>query len=171
MILIHIIDVIGYSGSGKTTFITTIIKSLKAKFNYNIAVIKNVKHHSIDEEGKDSYYFTKAGATYSVIRNVNNETAVFMECKDSKLNDILEWLKNGPTKINIIITEGFRNLGNPTVLCISNFDDIEEQLTTNVRMITGVICSKDLSRKSISNLPILNIEKQFQEFTKLFNIN
>jgi molybdopterin-guanine dinucleotide biosynthesis protein MobB len=171
VILIYIIDVIGYSGSGKTTFITNIIKLLKSNFNYNIAVIKNVKHHPIDEEGKDSYHFTKAGATYSVIRNINNETAVFMKCKDSKLNDILEWLKNGPIKLNIIITEGFRNLGNPTVLCISSFDDIEEQLTANVRMITGLICSKDLTRKSIFNLPILSIEKQFEEFAKLFNIN
>ena len=45
---------IGYSGSGKTSFIVNAIKLLKINFSYSVVVIKNVKHHSIDKKGKDS---------------------------------------------------------------------------------------------------------------------
>ncbi len=171
MILIQIIDVIGYSGSGKTNFITSAIKLLKKNLHYNVAVIKNVKHHPVDKKGKDSYKFTKAGASYSVIHNINNETAIFIENKDQNFEELLKWMKTGPYKIKVIFTEGFRNLNNPAVLCISKLNEIDEQLTENVKMISGVICLRDLSEKEVSNLQIIDIEKDFAKFLKIFTLN
>ncbi|MFX1327301.1 MAG: molybdopterin-guanine dinucleotide biosynthesis protein B [Promethearchaeota archaeon] len=168
--VIKVISVIGYSGSGKTNFITLAIKLLKKNLNYNVAVIKNVKHHPIDEEGKDSYKFTEAGASYSVIRNVDNETAIFFKEEDKKLESIQNWLKSGPYKIDLLLTEGFRNLNHPTVLCVSNLNEIEEQLTENVKIISGVICSKDFNEKRIINLPIIDLEYTFPRFLKIFNL-
>lgn len=170
MIFIQIIDVIGYSGSGKTNFITTAIMLLKKNLNYNIAVIKNVKHHPVDKKGKDSYKFTKVGASYSVIQNVNNETAIFMKTSINKLDILVKWLNAGPHKIDVIFTEGFRNLNNPTVLCISKVGDVEEQLTEHVRMISGVICLRDFGKKEILSLPIIDIERDFLKFLKIFKI-
>jgi len=164
------IDVIGYSGSGKTNFITNAIKLLKKNLNYNVAVIKNVKHHPIDKKGKDSYKFTEVGAVYSIIQNFKNETAIFLKEKDDKLDLIQTWLKNGPYEIDVLFTEGFRNLNNPTVLCISNLNEIKEQLTENVKMISGVICSKALNKKRVLDLHIIDIESQFSIFLDLFNI-
>ncbi|MFX1417838.1 MAG: molybdopterin-guanine dinucleotide biosynthesis protein B [Promethearchaeota archaeon] len=164
------IDVIGYSGSGKTNFITNAIKQLKKNFDYNIAVIKNVKHHPVDEKGKDSYRFTKVGAVYSVIQNFKSETAIFLKEHDKNIDIIQSWLKNGPYNIDILFTEGFRNLKNPTVLCISNLDEIEEQLTENVKMISGVICSKAINKTRVLDLQIIDIESQFSIFLDLFNI-
>ncbi len=166
----NIISVIGYSGSGKTNFITTAMKLLKKKFNYNVAVIKNVKHHPVDKKGKDSYKFTEAGATYSVIQNDNNETAIFLKKEKISMEELLKFLKNGPFKVDIVFTEGFRNLNNPTVLCISNLDEVEEQLTKDVKMVSGVICSKNLNNKNISDLLIVDIESQFSRFLEIFNI-
>lgn len=171
MILIQIIDVIGYSGSGKTNFITSAIKLLKKKSNYNVAVIKNVKHHPVDKKGKDSYKFTEAGASYSVIHNINNETAIFVKNTDKVFKNLLKWVNNGPYKIDIIFTEGFRNLNNPTVLCISKLNEIEDQLTENVKMISGIICLKDIREKVVSHVPIIDIEREFLKFLKLFTIN
>ncbi|MFX0141670.1 MAG: molybdopterin-guanine dinucleotide biosynthesis protein B [Candidatus Hodarchaeota archaeon] len=171
MILIQIIDVIGYSGSGKTNFITTAIKLLKRNLNYNIAVIKNVKHHPVDKRGKDSYKFTEAGASYSVIRNKNNETAVYMKFTDNKLEELLKWMKEGPFKINIIFTEGFRDLNNPSVLCVAKSDELKEQLTENVKMISGVISLRDLKNIYVSDLPLINIEREFSKFLEIFAIN
>lgn len=165
-----IISVIGYSGSGKTNFITTAIKFLKENLNFNIAVIKNVKHHQIDEKGKDSYKFTEAGATYSLIQNDKSEIAVFFKKEEIRLEELLKWVENGPLKLNIVITEGFRNLSNPTVLCISNLNEVEEQLTKNVKMVSGVICSKDLKDKKILDLPIVDIKSQFSIFQEIFGI-
>ncbi len=171
MILIRIIDVIGYSGSGKTSFIVNAIKLLKNNFNYNVTVIKNVKHHSVDEKGKDSYNFTKAGASYSVIQNIKNETAIFVNSKGLKNNALIKWINKGPYKIDVLFTEGFRNLNNPTVLCISNLSEIEEQLTKNVKIISGIICVGNLKENEIFNLPIIDIENEFSKFIKIFNLN
>ncbi|MFX1366661.1 MAG: molybdopterin-guanine dinucleotide biosynthesis protein B [Promethearchaeota archaeon] len=171
MIIIHIIDVIGYSGSGKTSFIVNAIKSLKKNLNYNTAVIKNVKHHPVDKKGKDSYKFNEAGASFSVIQNINNHTAIFLENNDLNFESLLKWLQKGPYNIDIIFTEGFRNFYNPTVLCVSNLNDIEEQLSENIKMISGKICLGNLKSKMILNLPIIDIESEFFKFTGIFNLD
>ncbi len=134
-------------------------------------MFKNVKHHPIDKKGKDSYKFTEAGASYSVIQNINNETAIFVKNTELKLEILLNWVKNGPYKIDIILTEGFRNFNNPTVLCVSELNEIEEQLTKNVKMISGIICLGDINKKEILNLPIIEIESEFLKFVNVFNLN
>ncbi|MFX0008080.1 MAG: molybdopterin-guanine dinucleotide biosynthesis protein B [Candidatus Hermodarchaeota archaeon] len=163
-------DVVGYSGSGKTEFITNAIKLLKKELKYKVSVIKNVKGHPVDEKGKDSYRFTEAGALFSVIQNSDKETAIFMKSKEDRFEELLKWLNNGPIKSDLTFTEGFRNLNNPTVLCISEIDEIREQLTVNVKMISGIICSKTIPKKEVNNIPIVDIKIQFPEFLKLFNI-
>ncbi|MFW9969576.1 MAG: molybdopterin-guanine dinucleotide biosynthesis protein B [Candidatus Odinarchaeota archaeon] len=168
--LILVIDVVGYSGSGKTFFITSTIKLLSTKLNYNISVIKNVKHHPIDEEGKDSYRYNEAGANFSIIQNINNETAIFTKIKEVNLKILLKWLNSGPFKSDLTFTEGFRNLNNPTVLCVSDLNEIEVQLTENIKMISGIICSKKLIKKKVNNIPIIDVKNQFSEFLKLFDI-
>jgi molybdopterin-guanine dinucleotide biosynthesis protein MobB len=137
---------------------------------YNVAVIKNVSHHPVDNEGKDSYKFTKAGAIYSVIHNIKNETAIFMREYDNNLRTIQDWLKKGSYKIDLLFTEGYRNLNNPTVLCISNLNEIDEQLTENTKMITGIICQRNLDKNSYLNLPIIDIDNNFSKFVELFNL-
>jgi molybdopterin-guanine dinucleotide biosynthesis protein MobB len=166
----RIVSVIGYSGSGKTDLITNAIKLFKKNLNYNIAVIKNVKHHSIDKEGKDSYKFTEAGASYSVIQNINNETAIYFQKEEIKIEDLLKWLKYGPYKLNVVFTEGFRTLNTPTILCVSNVNEIEEQITEEVKMISGVICSKNLNITRIAGLPIIDIKGQFSRFLEIFKV-
>ena len=165
-----IIDVIGFSGSGKTYFIMNVIKGIKRRLNCNVTVIKNVKHHHIDEEGKDSYNFTKSGASYSIIQNSNDETAIFLKIEENGLDDFINWLNQGPYKVDIVITEGFRNLHHPTVLCVSNIDEIKKQITNNVKMISGIICEKKDVSKSSLNIPIINIEENFEKFLEIFNM-
>jgi molybdopterin-guanine dinucleotide biosynthesis protein B len=143
---------------------------LRKELNYKVSVIKNVKEHPVDKKGKDSYRFTEAGAVYSVIQNANNEAAIFIKVEKEKLEELLKWLNKGPFKPDITFTEGFRNLNNPTVLCISDLDEIEEQLTENVKMISGIICLEEITEKYIDNIPIIDLETQFPEFLELFNI-
>ncbi len=160
----------GYSGSGKTVFITNAIKLLRKKLNYNVSVIKNVDHHPVDKKGKDSYKFTKAGAISSAIQNANKETAIFTKIEEDTLQELLKWLQTGSIKPDLIFTEGFRNLKNPTVLCVSDYNEAEEQLTENVKMVSGVICSAKNIKKRVFNIPIIDIESQFSIFLNLFNI-
>lgn len=168
--LIKIIDIIGYSGSGKTYFIMNAIKLIKKELSYNVAVIKNVKHHQIDKEGKDSYIFTKSGASYSAIKNIHNDMSIFLNVNDFIMEEIINWLQNGPYKLDLLLTEGFRDLNNPTVLCVNNIEHIEPQLSDNIKMISGIICNNISNEKSLSDLPIVDIEKDFQKFCKIFGI-
>ena len=170
MISIKIIDVIGYFGSGKTNLIMNGIKLFKKHLHFNVVVVKNVKHHQVDNEGKDSYKFSEVGTTYSVIQNVNREIAIFSKFNDINFEEFINWLQKGPYKIDICLTEGFRNLNNPTILCVSKFDEIEQQITENVKMISGIICLTNCIIDSFSNIPILDIEKDFQKFLEIFNI-
>ena len=170
MIYIQIIDVIGFSGSGKTNFIINAIRLFKKYLNYDIAVIKNVKHHQVDDEGKDSFKFTEAGATYSVIENENRQIAIFSKLSGKLIDEIINWLQKGPHKIDLCLTEGIRNLNNPTVLCAKKLGEIEEQLTKNVKVISGIISVSELNIENFLNIPIIDIEKDFQKFLKIFNI-
>ncbi|MFX1394478.1 MAG: molybdopterin-guanine dinucleotide biosynthesis protein B [Promethearchaeota archaeon] len=162
---------IGYSGSGKTQLILNAIELLRINLNYQTAVIKNIHEHQIDREDKDSYKYGEAGAKFSITKNVNNETTIFLKKKIS-IEKLQEWIANGPYKIDLIFIEGFRNLDYPTILCVKNLEEIESQLTNNVRMISGMICSNftHKNKKINKNLLIIDIQKEFEKFLKIFNI-
>ena len=162
---------IGYSGSGKTQFILNAIELLRINLNYQTAVIKNIHEHQIDKENKDSYKYAEAGAKFSITKNVYNETTIFLKEK-IRIEKLLEWIAYGPYKIDLIFIEGFRNLDYPTILCAKNLSELESQLTNNVRMISGVICSKftHKNKKINIDLPIIDIQKEFEKFLKIFNI-
>lgn len=162
---------IGYSGSGKTHFILNAIKLLKKNLNYEVAVVKNIHEHQIDEENKDSFKYGEAGAKFSITKNVNNETTIFLKNRIS-IERLLEWIANGPYKIDLVFIEGFRNLNYPTILCLKNFEELTPQLTSNVKIISGLICSKNNYKKEEINLdtPILDIQRDFKRFLIVFNI-
>ena len=165
--MFKIISLIGFSGSGKTYFITRAIQLLKSELNLNVACIKNVHQHRIDEEGKDSKLFTEAGASYSIIKNQFNEHAIFVK-KEIKIETIIEWLKKAPIKIDLLFIEGFRKINYPTILCVKKAEEINPQLNPNVKMISGIINSDEYEEKA--EIPLVNIETGFQKFLKLFEI-
>jgi molybdopterin-guanine dinucleotide biosynthesis protein B len=164
-----VIGLIGYSGSGKTYFIENAIKLLTQKLNSQIAVIKNIHEHQIDEEGKDTFKYLEAGGNYAITKNIYNETTFFTR-KDIDLPHIMDWISKGPFEIDLIFIEGFRNLEYPTILCVKALEDIEPQLTKHIKMISGLICKK--INRSLDNLsvPFVNIEKDFQKFLEIFGL-
>jgi len=164
-----IISVIGYSGSGKTHFIQKAIRRLKTELNFEVVVIKNIHQHQIDDEGKDSYIFTEAGAVYSIIKNKFNENAIFLK-KKINIEELIRWVIKGPFKIEIIFTEGFRHLTYPTILCVKELSEIKTQLNENVKAISGLIAIGKLNQKSEIKLPIVDAEEDFESFLKIFEI-
>ena len=166
---LKIIGLIGQSGSGKTSFIISAIKMLRENLNFQTAVIKNIHEHQIDKHGKDSFKFIEAGANYAITRNIYNENTIFIK-KEVSLIKLIDWISTGPYKINMIFTEGFRTLEYPTILCVRELKEIESQLTQNVKMISGLICGKNEITDYNLNIPIINIEKDFQKFLTIFNI-
>ena len=161
-----IISVIGYSGSGKTHLIEFIINKFKIEFNFEVGVIKNIHEHRIDEEGKDSYKFSEAGAVFSIIKNKLNQNAIYLN-KKINLDALIDWLNKSPYKIDLVIIEGFRDVSYPTILCVKNLEDIDSQLNQNVKIISGLITLNKISKEREFNLPIFNIQQKFEKFTKL----
>ena len=164
-----VISVIGYSGCGKTHLIEFLIRKFKSDFNFEVSVVKYIHEHRIGEEGKDSFKFSKAGAVFSVIKNKFNQNAIYLN-KQINLDALINWLNKSPYKVNLIIIEGFRNVSYPTILCVKDLQEIDAQLNRNVKLISGIITLNKVSEERESEIPIFSIQRNFERFTKIFNI-
>ncbi len=170
--MIPIINVIGHSGSGKTYLIREAIFKLESQFNYDAAVFKYIHEHEIDKKGSDSFLYGKAGASYSITKNAFDETVIFLK-KRVPIKELIDWIRKGPFKVDIVFTEGFRDLDAPTILCLTDLGELDEQLTKNVKMISGLI-TKKFSKKTLSKeieIPIMDISKDFESFLSQFDID
>jgi molybdopterin-guanine dinucleotide biosynthesis protein MobB len=105
-----IIQVVGSSGSGKTTFIRKLIPELKKQGT--VAVIKHLGDHTYTcEEGKDTTVFFDAGADISV--GIDSHKAMAALRKNT-LEDILDILFN--QGIDFAVIEGFKQRTFPKIV-------------------------------------------------------
>ena len=101
-----VIGIAGWSGSGKTTVVESLINIFNTKYNFTVCALKHAhENFKIDQEGKDSYRFSKAGAKqviisskkqWALINNLNN--------KERDLNYLLSKTEN----TNIVLVEGWK---------------------------------------------------------------
>ena len=163
---IKLINFIGFSGSGKTSSIVSLINYLTKNTNFKIFVIKNIHQHAIDTKGKDTFRFSEAGADGVIA--TSNKTTTFFVNDILDLNEIVKWLEISPIKLDIIITEGFRQLKNDKILCVSSDKDIEDQFDNTIKIISGKIASETpQSEKSYKGIPIINT---LEDPKKIFEI-
>jgi molybdopterin-guanine dinucleotide biosynthesis protein MobB len=105
-----IIQVVGNSNSGKTTFIKNLIPELKKKGK--VAVIKHLGDHTYNmEEGKDTTVFFNAGADISV--GIDSDKAVAAIRKNT-LDDVLGMLFD--QEMDFAIIEGFKQRSFPKIV-------------------------------------------------------
>lgn len=98
----RIIQIVGNSNSGKTTFIKNLIPGLRQKGT--VAVIKHLGDHSFKiEEGKDTTVFFDAGADISV--GIDSHKSV-LAIRKNTLDEVLDMLVD--QGIDIAILEGFK---------------------------------------------------------------
>ena len=106
----RIIQVVGTSNSGKTTFIKNLIPELKKLGT--VAVIKHLGDHTYHiEEGKDTTVFFDAGADMSV--GIDSHKAV-VALRSNTLEDMLGMLFDQGTDFAII--EGFKQRSFPKIV-------------------------------------------------------
>jgi molybdopterin-guanine dinucleotide biosynthesis protein MobB len=97
-----IIQVVGRSNSGKTTFITKLVPVLKKKGK--VAVIKHLGDHDFGlEEGKDTTLFHEAGADATVGIDSNKSVIAI---RNNELDPILRLLKY--LGMDYVVIEGFK---------------------------------------------------------------
>jgi molybdopterin-guanine dinucleotide biosynthesis protein MobB len=105
-----IIQIVGNSNSGKTTFIKNLIPELKKKGT--VAVIKHLGDHIYNiEEGKDTTVYFDAGADMSV--GIDFHKAVVTMRKNA-LDDVLGMLLD--RGMDFAIIEGFKQRSFPKIV-------------------------------------------------------
>ncbi len=101
---------------------------------------------------------------------MNNETTIFIK-KEISIEKLINWIKKGPYIIDLFLTEGFRKLEYPTILCLKDIKELEPQLTKQVKMISGIILSNKSDKLFKTNIPMIEIQKDLKKFIEIFNLN
>jgi molybdopterin-guanine dinucleotide biosynthesis protein MobB len=105
-----IIQIVGKSNSGKTTFIKNLIPELKKRGN--VAVIKHLGDHTFNiAKGKDTTVFFDAGADISI--GIDTDKAVAMIQKNT-LDEVLYMLLDQGMDFTII--EGYKQRAFPKIV-------------------------------------------------------
>lgn len=105
-----IIQVVGRSNSGKTTFIKELVPKLKTLGR--VAVIKHLGDHEFElEEGKDTTGFYDAGADISVGIDAHKSVAAI---RNNSLESVLQLLFD--RGIDFTVIEGFKQRTFPRIV-------------------------------------------------------
>jgi molybdopterin-guanine dinucleotide biosynthesis adapter protein len=141
------LSVYGYSGSGKTTVVQSIIYELLLR-SYTVGSVKEIHdpEFSIDKEGTNTYRHRKAGAQLVTARG-KNETDVLFSSRLS-IPKILEFYDH-----DYVILEGVRDFDCPKILCARVEEEIPELMHPSVIAISGVIANK---LYEYQGLPVFN---------------
>lgn len=116
----RVISFVGYSGSGKTTFIVRVIEELK-KRGLTLALIKHDAHEfDLDHEGKDTYKFFHSGA--DIVTIFSKTKSGMMAKNDALLEEcsgaapaVKKIIKSLPKTVDIVIVEGCRESDIPKI--------------------------------------------------------
>ncbi len=109
--MIPFISLAGYSNSGKTTVMESLIRILKRK-GYKVAAVKHAAHgYTMDPPGTDSWHYAEAGADKVVIVGPGSFTMHEYHQDKKSLQDILERIK----EVDIVIVEGFKGEPGPKI--------------------------------------------------------
>jgi len=109
---IPIITIIGKSGSGKTTLMEKLIQELTRRGR----LVGTIKHHShagfdIDKPGKDSWRHAQAGSVHVVVAAPDKIASYRYLERELTLDEIAASIDH----VDIILTEGYRQAGKPTL--------------------------------------------------------
>lgn len=105
---IPVLGFTAYSGTGKTTLITSVLPLLSRE-GVRVGVIKHA-HHSfeIDHKGKDSFELRKAGARQMLIGS-ERRWALMVEMDESEKSTLDKMIARlDKRKLDLILVEGFK---------------------------------------------------------------
>jgi len=100
-----VLSVVGFSDSGKTTYLEKLIPALK-KRGLKLGVIKHDAHSfDIDIPGKDSWRLTQAGADITAISSPAKIAMIEKWDREENLAELTLRLKG---KVDLVLTEGYK---------------------------------------------------------------
>jgi molybdopterin-guanine dinucleotide biosynthesis protein B len=135
-----IISIVGKSGSGKTTLLESLIAELK-KRGLKVAIVKH-SHHAddIDVANKDTWRFTQAGSTMSVINSLDH-LAIYRRMDHyfdpQEISNFILW------DYDLILTEGFKGSNYPKIEL--HYQEQGEDLLTDPQQLLAVVTDEPLA--------------------------
>lgn len=157
-----IIQVAGYSNSGKTTFIQQLVKRLSAE-NLDIAVIKHHGHGDrlIEQDtGKDSWKFRQSGAVASTVIAANTIQMQFSKKQEWTVQDAIVF--NEFLETDLVIIEGFKRESFPKVVIIRDEKGLE--LLNELENIKAILCWESFQAIPNIDVPIFKLEDHVEFF-------
>lgn len=128
----HIIQIVGYKNTGKTTLTATLIRHFSS-MGLKVAAIKHDghDHFEMDQEGTDSYRFGESGATAVVV--ISEKRTAIMERKATRLEEMLSHLSG----YDWIVIEGFKDAPYPKFVMVREENDLT--LVDQLEGVVGII--------------------------------
>ena len=136
-----IIGIVGLKNSGKTFFISEIIKNLKSK-SYRIASIKHAHHgFDIDHQNTDSYIHRISGSS-QVIVSSSKRWAKINELENSKEKTLSELISE-ISETDILIVEGYKFENHPKIEIIK--EGTSKHLFQKINNVRAIISDTKVS--------------------------
>jgi molybdopterin-guanine dinucleotide biosynthesis protein B len=129
-----VLQLVGYSNSGKTTLLTKLIPLLEAS-GVRVGVVKHDGGHDFewDQPGKDTWRYREAGASLVAITS-QTKTAI-VEQRPVPLSMLVERLAQAGAEM--ILVEGFKREDYPKLVLLRKPEDRE--LLQSVTHIQGIV--------------------------------
>lgn len=171
--VLKIVLFLGYSGAGKTTAISVLVKAL-ARRGETVGTLKHIHdpRFTIDVEGKDTWLHAKSGASIVVALSPNELTLIKKgDTTKMTFDDILPFFRDAG--IRYLFAEGmYRKLQKKRdivrVLCAGSEKDAIDLLRQHPRPVCILgNPSMDASVKSIEHVPVLRLPKDLREVLSL----
>jgi molybdopterin-guanine dinucleotide biosynthesis protein B len=143
------VSVVGYSKSGKTTTIETIVAELK-KRNYRVGTIKDIHFEGfkMDTEGTNTDRHKKAGAELVIARGLHETDVLFQERLD--LYSMARFYD-----VDFLVIEGIREANTPIILTADKTEDLDERWSDHVFMVSGKIADQIDEYKGLPAISVM----------------
>ncbi|MGW7161372.1 molybdopterin-guanine dinucleotide biosynthesis protein B [Paenibacillus sp. LK1] len=133
----HIIQIVGYKNSGKSTLIAALTRYLTSA-GRRVAVIKHDghDHFEMDHEGTDSYSFAQAGADAVVV--LSEKRTALIERQATPLENMIKYL----SAYDWILIEGYKLAPYPKLIMVREEKDLS--LIETLQDVIGIVSWLDL---------------------------
>lgn len=142
-----VFSVVGFSHSGKTCTVESIIKELK-KRRYSVASVKEIhcQEFTMDAEGEDTYRHKEAGSDLVTAR-ANDETDILFQ-KKLKIDAILKNYNH-----DFVILEGVEDANIPKIITAHDEEGFQAKFDGLAFAVSGRIAN---TRDQLEGLPVIN---------------
>lgn len=152
----QIIQVAGFSNSGKTTLVEKLVLALK-KENYRVGTIKHHGHggelQALDV-GKDSWKHRQAGSDVSAAVSKGELQLNVHKEVDWTAEELIELYRSFP--IDLIVVEGFKSSPFPKLVIVRHLDDLKllKKLENIFCVVSWFSLPEEVKKKSIKYFQI-----------------